>query len=121
MFLVILLMITSLMDRFEFGFIPTGQNAYGERTSGIVYGDGGSQVDFPGTPGNTFGMIKDQNGVPQLVRAYPVRFGDKRLSKDVVKIQKAIKTEFANLCCIAIDESIIVNLDSNKTQDSFIS
>lgn len=87
----------SLMDRFEFGFIPTGQNAYGERTSGIVYGDGGSQVDFPGTPGNTFGMIKDQNGVPQLVRAYPVRFGDKRLSKDVVKIQKAIKTEFANL------------------------
>lgn len=86
-----------LMDRFEFGFIPTGQNAYGERTSGIVYGDGGSQVDFPGTPGNTFGMIKDQNGVPQLVRAYPVRFGDKRLSKDVVKIQKAIKTEFANL------------------------
>lgn len=87
----------SLMDRFEFGFIPTGQNAYGERTSGIVYGDGGSQVDFPGTPGNTFGMIKDQNGVPQLVRAYPVRFGDKRLSKDVVKIQKAIKTEFTNL------------------------
>lgn len=87
----------SLMDRFEFGFIPTGQNAYGERTSGIVYGDGGSQVDFPGTPGNTFGMIKDQNGVPQLVRAYPVHFGDKRLSKDVVKIQKAIKTEFANL------------------------
>jgi hypothetical protein len=87
----------SLMDRFEFGFIPTGQNAYGERTSGVVYGDGGSQVDFPGTPGNTFGMIKDQNGVPQLVRAYPVRFGDKRLSKDVVKIQKAIKTEFANL------------------------
>lgn len=87
----------SLMDSFEFGFIPTGQNAYGERTSGIVYGDGGSQVDFPGTPGNTFGMIKDQNGVPQLVRAYPVRFGDKRLSKDVVKIQKAIKTEFANL------------------------
>lgn len=87
----------SLMDRFEFGFIPTGQNAYGERTSGIVYGDGGSQVDFPGTPGNTFGMLKDQNGVPQLVRAYPVHFGDKRLSKDVVKIQKAIKTEFANL------------------------
>ena len=87
----------SLMDRFEFGFIPTGQNAYGERTSGIVYGDGGSQVDFPGTPGNTFGMIKDQNGVPQLVRAYPVRFGDKRLSKDVVKIQQAIKTEFTNL------------------------
>ena len=89
--------VDSLMDRFEFGFIPTGQNAYGERTSGIVYGDGGSQVDFPGTPGNTFAMIKDQNGVPQLVRAYPVRFGDKRLSKDAVKIQKAIKTEFTNL------------------------
>ena len=89
--------VDSLIDRFEFGFIPTGQNAYGERTSGVVYGDGGSQVDFPGTPGNTFGMLKDQNGVPQLVRAYPVRFGDKRLSKDVVKIQKAIKTEFANL------------------------
>lgn len=87
----------SLMDRFEFGFIPTGQNAYGERTSGVVYGDGGSQVDFPGTPGNTFGMIKDQNGIPQLVRAYPVHFGDKRLSKDIVKIQKAIKVEFANL------------------------
>lgn len=89
--------VDSLIDRFEFGFIPTGQNAYGERTSGVVYGDGGSQVDFPGTPGNTFGMLKDQNGVPQLVRAYPVHFGDKRLSKDVVKIQKAIKTEFANL------------------------
>ena len=89
--------VDSLMDSFEFGFIPNGQNAYGERTSGVVYGDGGSQVDFPGTPGNTFGMLKDQNGVPQLVRAYPVHFGDKRLSKDVVKIQKAIKTEFANL------------------------
>jgi len=87
----------SLIDRFEFGFIPNGYNAYGNKTSGIIYGTNGSRVDFPGTPGNTFGMITDQNGIPQVVRAFPVKFNDDRLSNDARLIQQAIKDEITNL------------------------
>lgn len=84
-------------DSFEFGFIPTGRDSHGQRTSGVVYGTNGTKVDYPGTPGNTFGIITDESGKPHLVRAYPTHFRDGRQTKEVKAIQESIKEELTNL------------------------
>ena len=81
------------LDIFEFGFIPLGQDSYGERTSGIIYGTNGTKLEYPGTPGNTFGIVKDKQGRPHLVRAYPIKFGDSRLSSTINDIKKDILKE----------------------------